>query len=114
MNQGNRLMIHNREGVNMKQITAMELENKMKAGEKVNIVDVRTSGEVAKGRIIGAKHIPLSEIMDQLHEFVKNEQYYLVCTRGDRSGVAAELLNQNGFVAMNVIDGMVGWKGGIE
>lgn len=71
----------------MKQITAKEL---IKAGEKVNIIDVRETDEVAKGKITRAKHIPLGEITNRLDELDKNGYYYMVCTKGVRSGSATE------------------------
>lgn len=98
----------------LKQITAKDLEKKIKAGEKVNIIDVREADEVAKGKIIGAKHIPLGEITNRLNEFDKNEHYYMVCTKGVRSGTAAEQLMEMGCNATNVVDGMLGWEGDVE
>src|SRR5690625_2301075 len=98
----------------MKQITANDLEKKLKAGEKVNIIDVREADEVAKGKIIGAKYIPLGEITNCLNELDKNEHYYMVCTKGGRSGDAAEQLMQMGYDATNVVDGMLGWKGDVQ
>lgn len=98
----------------MNEMTAKDLEKKIKSDEKVNIIDVREDDEVAKGKIIGAKHIPLGEITTHLNVLDKKEHYYIVCTKGDRSGDAAERLIQLGYSATNVVDGMLGWKGDIE
>ncbi|MFD1852141.1 rhodanese-like domain-containing protein [Oceanobacillus bengalensis] len=98
----------------MKLITAKDLEKKIKAGEKVNIIDVREADEVAKNKIIEAKHIPLGEITNRLNELDKNEHYYMVCTKGARSGSATDQLMQMGYNATNVVDGMLGWEGDVK
>ena len=66
----------------MKQITAIELEQKIKAGENVNIIDVREDEEVATGTIPQAKHIALGELPNRLNELDKNVHYYMVCRSG--------------------------------
>lgn len=38
----------------------------------------------------------------------------MVCKKGIRSGSAGEQLEQMGYNATNVVDGMVGWKGDVE
>ncbi|MFP3886535.1 rhodanese-like domain-containing protein [Priestia filamentosa] len=98
----------------MKEITAKDLEKKLQVGEKVNIIDVREIDEVAIGKIPGAKHIPLGELSNHINELDKNEHYYMVCKKGIRSGSAGEQLEQMGYNATNVVDGMVGWKGDVE
>ncbi|MFS0671637.1 rhodanese-like domain-containing protein [Ornithinibacillus sp. 179-J 7C1 HS] len=98
----------------MKEITAMELEQKLTAGEKVNIIDVREDVEVAMGKIPGAKHIPLGQIPERLDELDKDEHYYMVCRSGGRSGNACEYLTQNGYNVTNMVGGMLDWEGEME
>ncbi len=98
----------------MKEITAKELEQKLNAGQDVNIIDVREDTEVTMGKIPGAKHIPLGQIPDHLEKLDKNEHYYLVCRSGGRSGRACEFLEQHGFRATNVAGGMLAWEGEFE
>lgn len=98
----------------MKEITAMELEQKLTAGEKVNIIDVREDVEVAMGKIPGAKHIPLGQIPERLDELDKDEHYYMVCRSGGRSGNACEFLTQNGYNVTNMVGGMLDWEGEME
>ena len=43
-------------------ITTDELKQKLEAGEKLELVDVREDEEVAEGMIPGAKHIRMMEI----------------------------------------------------
>lgn len=98
----------------MKEITAKELEDKLAADEKINIIDVREDVEVAAGKIPGAKHIPLGEIPDRVGELEKDEHYYIVCRSGGRSGKACEFLNQHGYVVTNMAGGMLDWEGETE
>lgn len=98
----------------MKQITAKDLEKKIESGEEVNIIDVRETDEVAKGKITIAKHIPIGKITNRLNELDKNEHYYMVCTQGARSVYVAEELMQMGYRAKNVVDGMVDWEGDVQ
>ena len=70
----------------MKIITPKELEAKLEAGEKLEIVDVREHEEVQAGMVEGAKHIPMGEIPVRLDEFDKEKEYIFVCRSGGRSG----------------------------
>lgn len=98
----------------MKQITTKELAEKVKKGEKVNIIDVREHDEVARGKIPGANHIPLGDISNRLKELDKNEHYYIACHSGARSSMACQLLSQNGFDVTNMEGGMMSWQDEVE
>src|SRR5690625_7867702 len=98
----------------MKQITAKDLEKKIKAGEKVNIIDVREADEVTTGKISGAKHVPLGEVTNRLNELDKNEHYYMVCTKGGRCGDACEHLLLRCYNAPNVDYGMTYTIGDVD
>ena len=98
----------------MKQITAKELEQKIKSGEKMNIIDVREDDEVAMGKIPGSTHIRLGEIPNRIDEIDKHQHYYMVCRSGGRSGSACEYLAQNGYNVTNMVGGMLAWEGEID
>lgn len=98
----------------MKTISAKELEQKLLAGEKINIIDVREDFEVESGKIPGAKHIALGTIPERLNELDKNEHYYMVCRSGGRSSSACEFLIQNGYNVTNMVGGMLVWEGEVE
>ena len=66
------------------------------------IVDVRTSAEYDSGHISNSINIEWQDIM-KLNETSAQDKYiYLYCRSGNRSGKAAKILNDNGF--MNVIN----------
>lgn len=98
----------------MNEITAKELEQKLIAGEKINIIDVREDEEVSMGKIPGAKHIRLGQIAERIAELEKDEHYYMVCRSGGRSARACEYLVQNGYNATNIVGGMLDWEGDVE
>jgi rhodanese-related sulfurtransferase len=98
----------------MKQITTTELAQKIKNGEKVNIIDVREDDEVAAGKIPGARHIRLGTISERLNELDKKEHYYIACRSGGRSSMACEILTENGFDVTNMTGGMMAWEDEVE
>ncbi|AGT32374.1 molybdopterin biosynthesis MoeB protein [Geobacillus genomosp. 3] len=98
----------------MKTITPKEVEERLRAGEALHIIDVREPDEVAAGKIPGAVNIPLGLIEFRMHELDKNEEYILVCRSGGRSGRAAEFLDRRGYRVINMTGGMLAWEGPIE
>lgn len=98
----------------MKEITAKELAKKIKAGEKLNIIDVREDEEVAQGIIPGAMHIPLGKIPERLDEIDKDKHHYMVCRSGGRSGNACAFLIDKGFKVTNMQGGMLDWVDDVE
>lgn len=98
----------------MKQISTTELAEKIKQGEKVNIIDVREDDEVATGKIRGARHIRLGDIESRLQELDKNEHYYIACRSGGRSSMACGILTENGFDVTNMTGGMLAWEDEVE
>lgn len=66
--------------------------------DKAAIVDVRTPDEFAQGHYPGAVNIPLGEVAQRIDEFKGMEQPIVTyCRSGNRSGMAATILKQNGI-----------------
>jgi rhodanese-related sulfurtransferase len=95
----------------IKIITPKELEAKLEAGEKLEIVDVREHEEVQAGMVEGAKHIPMGEIPARLDEFDKEKEYIFICRSGGRSGNVCHYLQEQGFKVVNMVGGMLDWTG---
>lgn len=92
-----------------------EIQKKMEAGEKINILDVREPAEYAFGRIPGAISIPLGELEQESDNLNSDEEYLVVCRTGNRSDLASQMLSEKGFKRVkNVLPGMTGWTGPIE
>lgn len=88
--------------------------------EKMNplILDVRTPAEYYSGHIPGAVLIPLQQLADRLREIEshKEKDILIYCRSGNRSTVAAEILNRQGFKKThNLQNGILDWiKNGFE
>lgn len=66
------------------------------------IVDVRTPGEFMGGNVAGSINIPLQEL-HQHFEDLKNlpQPLVLCCASGGRSGMATQMLTQEGIECCN-------------
>lgn len=95
----------------MKTITPEELQERLEAGEELNIIDVREDEEVAAGMIPGAQHIPLGQVEERVGELDTAKEYHMVCRGGRRSAVACEILEANGVKSVNMEGGMTAWNG---
>ncbi|HEX4191223.1 MAG TPA: rhodanese-like domain-containing protein [Marmoricola sp.] len=76
----------------------------------MTVLDVREPTEWAHGRIDGALHIPLGELVERVGE-LPAEQILVVCKVGGRSAQATGYLVQAGHDAVNLEGGMLEWAG---
>lgn len=96
-------------------ITNEEIQRKLEAGEKLNILDVREPAEYAFGRIPGAISMPLGELEGRIGELSQDHEYIVVCRTGIRSDMACRLLSEKGFKkVINLKPGMSEWLGSVE
>ena len=98
----------------MKYLTAQQVQEKIENNESLNIIDVRETSEVARGKIPTAINIPLGLLEFRKQELDKGKEYILVCHSGGRSYQAAQYLESNGFNVTNMEGGMMSWGGKIE
>ena len=97
----------------MQNISVEELKNRIDAGEKINLLDVREPHEYAEFNI-GAKLIPLGKIqtmqIDDI-ENLKEEEVIIHCRSGQRSMVACMFLDTLGFKnTKNLVGGVLAWQ----
>lgn len=96
-------------------IHPVDVNERLKKGEKLNIVDVREDAEVATGIIPGAKHIPLQELSQRYTEIDPNQETIMVCRSGNRSSMACQFLLGMGYHKVkNMMGGMNYWQGDVE
>lgn len=98
----------------MKTITPIEVENRLKKGEMLNIIDVREVLEVQSGKIPGAVNIPLGLLEFKMQDLNKSNEYIVVCRSGARSSQAVMFLEYQGFNVTNMTGGMMSWEGQVE
>lgn len=97
----------------MTNISPEEVKQRLDAGEKLNLIDVREPHENAEFNI-GGKLVPIGKIqsmqIEDLEE-LKNEEVILYCRSGNRSGISASILDQLGFSnTKNLVGGMLAWQ----
>jgi rhodanese-related sulfurtransferase len=78
--------------------------------EGAQLVDVRADHEWEAGRIAGAKHMPLAELPQRTGEIDKDRPVVVYCRGGNRSSMATAALDDAGFEAVKLSDGIVGWN----
>tara|TARA_B100000768_G_scaffold123529_1_gene114315 strand:+ start:356 stop:673 length:318 start_codon:yes stop_codon:yes gene_type:complete len=63
----------------------------------VLVIDVRTQGEWDSGHLENAQHIEWQNILKLAETTSKDQEIYLYCRSGNRSGKATKMLKENGF-----------------
>lgn len=96
----------------MKSITVEQLKEKLDAGEKINLIDVREPHEYAEVNL-GGKLVPLGKVQSmQLEDLedLKDEPVIIHCRSGKRSMMACLVLDQVGFAdTYNLEGGILDW-----
>ncbi|WP_283606880.1 FAD-dependent oxidoreductase [Faecalispora anaeroviscerum] len=85
LNRGRRIM------------TAHELIERTKSGEKITVIDVRGKNDRDKGFIEGSLHVPLQKIRSALVSFSKDDLIVVHCNKGVSGNAAQNILINNGF-----------------
>ena len=80
------------------------------AGGNVQLVDVRTDAEIARGRIRGALSLPLHLLPLRLNELDAHKTTVFYCQMGGRSAQAAAFAAAQGLQgAANLQGGIMAW-----
>jgi len=97
----------------MKTITVEEVKERMDAGEKLHLLDVREPYENEEFNI-GGPLVPLGKIQSMDVEDIedwKNDEVIIYCRSGNRSGQACLILEGAGFTNVkNLTGGMLQWR----
>ena len=97
----------------MTNISTEEVKQRLDAGEKLNLLDVREPDENAEFNI-GGTLFPLGKIQGMQTEDIedlRNEEVICYCRSGKRSMMAAMILEQLGFTnTKNLTGGMLEWR----
>jgi hydroxyacylglutathione hydrolase len=90
-------------------VTPHEVAKQVMNGQ-VTLLDVRNLSEWQAGRIRGATHLMLGYLVDRLSEVPNDKPIIVQCRSGNRSAIAASLLQARGFGKVsNLVGGINEW-----
>ena len=87
-----------------------DVANRMKAGEKLCLVDIREDNEWDRGHVKGAIHLGKGIIERDIERKIPDQgaEIILYCGGGFRSALAADALQKMGYTNVISMDG--GWR----
>ena len=91
----------------VKETNVPEIWERVQAGEKFHLVDVREDNEWARGRLPGAKHLGKGIIERDIETTIPDHdaEIVLYCGGGYRSALAADNLQKMGYTNVISVDG---------
>lgn len=89
-----------------------ELKGRLDGGMTPRILDVRTPREFASGHIPSAENVPIDELQARLDglDLDRESEVWVICEGGARSLAASQVLARQGYLPVDVHDGMSGWR----
>jgi len=99
------------------EITPTELKERLDAGERLTIVDVREPHEWAIGRIDApdVRFIPLGDLPSRMHELDTADDIVMQCRSGVRSAKGLAILQGAGFRKLrNLTGGILAWSDEVD
>lgn len=100
-------------GPQVPQIDAKDVYDQIKKGSDALLIDVRTAGEVEKGKIKGSLHVPLDQLESSIVEKIpdKDKTIYVYCLSGARSAQAVLMMQQMGYKKVfSMKSGLLSWR----
>jgi rhodanese-related sulfurtransferase len=97
----------------VKECTVAEVKARLDRGEPFHFIDVREDHEFAKDHAKGARHVGKGVIERDIETVILNKQDAIVlyCGGGFRSALAADALQQMGYVNVISMDGGIrAWR----
>ncbi|WP_200809780.1 FAD-dependent oxidoreductase [Demequina sp. NBRC 110054] len=92
-------------------ITPGELRRRREAGEAIQVVDVRSPKDHARGAVTGAVSIPLKELRERLTELDPSLPTVTYCNKGVTGNAGQNVLLRSGFADVaNLSGGYTTWK----
>jgi hydroxyacylglutathione hydrolase/adenylyltransferase/sulfurtransferase len=85
------------------------VEEMLRAGEDVQVIDVREPYEREAGHIDGTRHVELERLASQAETIDRGRPVVFYCRLGARSGMAAQAFRAAGWDAYNMHGGITLW-----
>lgn len=94
------------------QIEAKTLREQLRKDRSIQLVDVRSADEYARGHIKGAQLAPIQSFKKQLPDLALDQArpVVVICQTAHRSVPGVRLLRQNGYDAQQLGGGMNAWR----
>lgn len=89
------------------EVTTEELAKAL--GDGAYVLDVRRPEEWVEKRLPEAVLIPMDQLNARIEEIPKDQQIWVLCAVGGRSGRVATALREAGYEAVNVTGGINKW-----
>lgn len=90
----------------------MDINEVDKLLPNINLIDIRTEQEVKTGKIKFARHIEMNGLLFNANQFLdKDKQYYIYCHAGARSHNTCSLLSSQGYHVVDLLGGIMAYKG---
>jgi rhodanese-related sulfurtransferase/glyoxylase-like metal-dependent hydrolase (beta-lactamase superfamily II) len=94
----------------LERITAVALDEQLRAEPKPLVLDVRTEKEWAAGHVADSRNVPLNHLRERLDEIPRDRTVVVHCEGGYRSAIAASLLQQAGRKkVLDLVGGFKAW-----
>jgi rhodanese-related sulfurtransferase len=94
----------------MYNIKELDVDSLDAGKDQIHLIDVRTEGEVSRGVIDGAIHIPLHLLAVARQEIPQDKPVVIYCNSGARSAQACAFMAAKGFENMhNLSGGIMAW-----
>lgn len=95
-----------------KNVDASQFGQLMENSETV-VLDIRTPGEIAQGKIAGAVEMDFyqPDFQEKIRQLDKSKTYLVYCRSGGRSRSACQMMQQEGFAKLyNLNGGYLEWE----
>ncbi len=86
-------------------ITPLELKERLEAGDRPVLLDVREPWEFDVARIEGSRLIPMGELPERFSELDPEVETVVICHHGARSAHVTRALGQAGFARVLNLEG---------
>ena len=86
-------------------ISSKELKERLDAGDRPELLDVREPWEFELARIEGSKLIPMGELAESVSELDPASETVVICHHGARSAYVTRALQQAGFARVLNLEG---------
>jgi adenylyltransferase/sulfurtransferase len=97
-------------------ICATSLKERLDAGDRIQLIDIREPHEQAFAPFPGAKYIPLGQMARRVGEFDEQADAVFLCKIGQRSKFAIRALREAGYKGklLNLRDGVNAWARDVD